>query len=75
MAHEVIKRELIQWITKLEDDAVLDYLKVVKDSSDQQNDWWNDLTDDQKSGIARGLSDVDSGRVHPIKDIRTKYGF
>ena len=75
MGHEVIKRELIQWLTKLEDDATLDYLKVVKDSSDHQNDWWHDLTDDQKSGISRGLSDVDAGRVHPHKDIRIKYGF
>jgi len=74
MGHEAIKIELIQWLTKLEDDDTLDYLKVVKDSSDTQIDWWHDLTDEQKSGIERGLKDVDSGRVHPHNDIKHKYG-
>lgn len=74
MGHEAIKLELIQWLTKLEDDETLDYLKVVKDSSDTNHDWWNDLSDEQKSGINRGLMDVDSGRIHSHDDIKLKYG-
>jgi hypothetical protein len=74
MGHEAIKLELIQWLTKLEDDETLDYLKVVKDSRDSNTDWWNELTDEQKSGIERGLKNVDSGKVHSHKDIKLKYG-
>ena len=74
MGHEAIKLELIQWLTKLEDDETLDYLKVVKDSRDNENDWWHDLSDEQKSGIKRGLLDVDSGRIHSHDDIKLKYG-
>ncbi|RPJ67837.1 MAG: hypothetical protein EHM20_17085 [Alphaproteobacteria bacterium] len=74
MGHEAIKLELIQWLTKLEDDETLDYLKVVKDSSDSNKDWWNELSDEQKSGIERGLKDIDNGRVHSHKDIKLKYG-
>ena len=55
MGQESIKLELIQWLVNLEDDETIDYLKVVKDSNDTQKDWWHDLTDEQKSGIARGL--------------------
>jgi hypothetical protein len=74
MGHKAIKLELIQWLTKLEDDETLDYLKVVKDSSDSNKDWWDELSDEQKSGIERGLKDVDNGRVHSHKDIKLKYG-
>jgi hypothetical protein len=74
MGHEAIKLELIQWLTKLEDDETLDYLKVVKDSSNSNSDWWDELSDEQKSGIDRGLKDVDNGRVHTHKDIKLKYG-
>jgi len=74
MGHDAIKLELIQWLTKLEDDETLDYLKVVKDSSDSNKDWWDELSDEQKSGIERGLEDVDNGRVHSHKDIKLKYG-
>ena len=74
MGHEAIKLELIQWLTKLEDDETLNYLKIVKDSNELQQDWWNDLSEEQKSGITRGLKDVDEGRVHPHSDIKLKYG-
>jgi hypothetical protein len=74
MGHEAIKLELIQWLTKLEDDETLDYLKVVKESSDSGSDWWDELSDEQRSGIERGLKDVDNGRVHSHKDIKLKYG-
>jgi hypothetical protein len=74
MGHEAIKLELIQWLTKLEDDETLDYLKVVKDSSNSNSDWWDELSDEQKSGIESGLKDVDNGRVHTHKDIKLKYG-
>ena len=74
MGHEAIKLELIQWLTKLEDDETLDYLKVVKDSSDSSTDWWHDLSEEQKSGIERGLKDVDQGKTHSHKDIKLKYG-
>ena len=74
MGQESIKLELFQRLANLDDDETIDYLKVVKDSNDTQKDWWHDLTDEQKSGIARGLKDVDEGRVHSHNDIIMKYG-
>lgn len=74
MGHEAIKLELIQWLTKLDDDEILDYLKVVKDSSDSKDDWWHELTDEQKSGINRGLNDIDAKRVQSHNDVKVKYG-
>jgi len=63
MKYKDIKIELIEWISKLEDEEIINYLKVYKDSNVSCNDWWNNLTDEQKSEIEQGLKDVDEGRV------------
>lgn len=53
MGHEAIKLELIEWLTRLEDDEAIEYLKIVKDSRTTDKDWWDGLTDAQKAGIER----------------------
>ncbi len=74
MGHEAIKLELIEWLTKLDDDQTIQYLKIVKDSNDKHTDWWKDLTDEQKKGIQKGLNDVNQGKVIPHDDVKKKYG-
>jgi len=74
MGHDAIKLELIEWLTKLDDDDTLDFLKIVKESREVSQDWWYDLTHEQKLGIERGLKDIDSGNVTPHSEITSKYG-
>lgn len=74
MGKEALKLELIEWLSKLEDEDTIEYLKVVKDTSSLDKDWWNDLTAEQKKGIDRGLKDAEEGRVTPHKDVMKKYG-
>ena len=74
MGHDAIKLELIEWLTKLEDDETIQYLKIVKDSKSNEHDWWDDLSEDERSGIERGLDDVKAGRVVSHDDVRLKYG-
>jgi len=74
MGHEALKLELIEWLTHLDDDDTITYLKIVKDSSETGSDWWQDLTDEQKDGIERGLQDIDAGRVTPHDQVKDKYG-
>jgi len=74
MRNDAIKLELIQWLAKLEDDETLDYLKVVKDSNKTRTDWWHDLSVEQRTGIEKGLKDIDSGKIQSHKDIKLKYG-
>jgi len=61
-------------VVNLEDGETLDYLNEQRDSNETQKDWWHDLTDEQKSGIARGLKDVDEGWVRSHNDIKIQYG-
>jgi len=73
MGLEAIKLELIEWLAKLEDEDTIEYLKVVKDSK-SENDWWKDLTLEQKSGIERGLKDIDEGRVTSHEEVKKRFG-
>lgn len=74
MDRDAIKLELIEWLSKLDDEETIQYLKIVKDSQAKNHDWWNDLTDDQKKRIEKGLSDIDEGRVRSHEDVKKKYG-
>jgi len=74
MGREAIKLELIEWLTKLDDDETIQYLKIVKDSKEEHSDYWDDLTDEQKLGIQRGLNDIDQGKVFPHDEVKRKCG-
>lgn len=70
MGQETIKLELIEWLTKLNEIETLNYLKVVKDSRSGDQDWWSELTEQQRDGIQRGLKDIDEGRVVSHSDVK-----
>lgn len=74
MRIEAIKLELIEWLTKLEDHETIEYLKIVKDSKTSGHDWFNDLTEEQKKGIERGLKDIDERRVFSHDEVKKRYG-
>jgi len=74
MGHDAIKLELIEWLTKLENNDTIEYLKIIKDT-DSSDDWWDELSEEQRNGIERGLKDIDDGRVVPHEEVRLKYGF
>lgn len=73
MEQDTIKLELIAWLTKLKDNETIKFLKIIKDSSSRKHDWWNDLTEQQKLGIQRGLKDIDEGRIVQHSEVKDKY--
>ncbi|PWE00907.1 hypothetical protein [Marinilabilia rubra] len=74
MGHNAIKLELIEWLTKLEDDETIEYLKVVKDSRSENKVWWDDLSGEEQEGINRGLKDIQDGRTFSHEEISKRYG-
>ena len=74
MGFEALKLELIEWLASLDNETTIQYLKVIKDSSDKSGDWWNDLTPDQKKSIEQGLKDAAEGRVISHNEVKAKYG-
>jgi predicted transcriptional regulator len=73
MGHEAIKLELIEWLMHLDDSDTINYLKIMKDSSSDHSDWWEELDDVQKQGINRGLEDIDFGRFTSHENVKIKY--
>lgn len=73
MGLEAIKLELIEWLTKLEDENTIEYLRVVKDSKSEK-DWAESLTSEQKAGIERGLKAINEGRVTPHEEVKKRFG-
>jgi len=74
MENDTLKLELIEWLTKLDDNDTIEYLKIIKDSSSANNDWWDDLSESQKAGIERGINDIKTGKTISHDEVKAKYG-
>ena len=62
-----IKLDLIDWINKLSDADLIQFLDGLRISR-AQNDWWNELSITQKKQILAGLKDADEGRLIDSKN-------
>lgn len=40
---------------------------------EQESDWWDDLSEEAKASIERGLKDAEAGRVTPHEGVMKKY--
>jgi hypothetical protein len=56
------KLDLIAWIEQLSDVNMLTVLDGLR-SSKSDNDWWDNLTENQKQHINEGLNDAENGQV------------
>lgn len=74
MGIETTKLELIEWLTHLEDENTIAYLKEMKDATESNGDWWDDLSESQKASIKRGLKDLEEGKVTPHEEVKSRYG-
>lgn len=74
MKQEAIKIELIEWLQNLKDIDTLKFLKVLKDSSTKNQDWFHELSEEEKEGIERGLEDIKNGKTFSHEDVKAKYG-
>ena len=57
-----IKLDLIDWINKLSDADLIQFLDGLRISR-AQNDWWEELSTSQKKQIFAGLKDADEGKL------------
>jgi hypothetical protein len=61
-----IKLDLIDWINQLSDANLITFLDGLRVSR-TRNDWWEELTTDQKKQILAGIKDADEGKVMDSK--------
>jgi hypothetical protein len=68
------KLDIIQRICEIQDDDLIDLIKNIIDIPQSSNsDWWDQITQEEKESINRGLDDLQKGRVHSHELIRKKY--
>ena len=66
-----IKIELIQWLTTLDDNSLIQKILDLKKS--QTTDWWSELTEEEKTSIEKGISDAEKGKLNSHLEARKIY--
>ncbi|MFM6947970.1 MAG: hypothetical protein ACKOWQ_03050 [Aquirufa sp.] len=65
------KLELIQWLSTIEDLSVID--KIIDLKKQENKDWWNLISDEEKQSIEIGLQDADAGKLNSHSKARQLY--
>lgn len=65
------KYSLIEYITKIEDNSLIDKLKQFVKAND--HDFWNDLTEGQKQEIKTGMQELDRGEKYSYEQVMSKH--
>ncbi len=66
------KLEIIKWVTNLKDKTAIERLRMLR-ANPKKSDWWNEITEEEKTAIDKGLADIKAGRVKPHKDAKKLY--
>jgi hypothetical protein len=65
------KIELIQWLSALEDKAMIE--KLLKFRNAETKDWWESISSEEKESIAKGLEDAKKKKLKPHSSARKLY--
>lgn len=66
------KLELIQWLSTVEDSAILKKISELRKK--ETVDWWNSISEQEKKSIELGLQDADEGKLNPHDKAKELYG-
>jgi hypothetical protein len=56
------KLDLIDWINRLSDENIIEFLDGLK-SSKSKEDWWDELSESQQKMLQNGIDDIEAGNV------------
>jgi predicted P-loop ATPase/GTPase len=66
------KLEIIKWVTGLKDNTAIERLKMLR-KKPKKTDWWDEITDEERAAIDKGLEDIKAGRVKPHREAKKLY--
>ena len=64
---------MIEWISKLNDPSLINQLLEIKNAHKESGDSWNQLDDEERASIERGLQDFKEGKTHSHEIARKVY--
>ena len=65
------KKELIQWLSTLYDEAVID--KIMKLRESETSDWWREISKEEMESLEKGIKDADCGKLKSHSEARKLY--
>lgn len=72
MSAAELKNDLIKIIINTDDMAFLQQVKDFFKKHKNSTDWWEEISDQEKEMIERGLKDVEEGKVVAHEDVRAE---
>jgi hypothetical protein len=66
---EARKINLINWISSLQDDTILEKLEKIQQKKD---DWWDSVSENDKKAINEGIDQLDRGVYLTHEQVRSK---
>lgn len=62
------KIELIQWLSTLEDQSLIDKLLKLRDA--ENTDWWQELSAKEKASIEKWIKEAEEGKLKPHSTVK-----
>lgn len=66
---KALREEIKEYINHADDRT----LRLMRAIIEAENDWWDEISEEEKASIKRGIKDVKEGRVMPHEDVMKKY--
>ena len=66
------KLEIIKWVTGLKDNTAIERLRMLRDMP-KKTDWWDEITDEERAAVDKGLADIKAGRIRPHREVKKLY--
>jgi hypothetical protein len=67
---ETRKVSIISWLTHLNNEEIISEIERLKDI---EPDWWDVISNEEKSEIEHGLSEVERGETKTHEEVMSKY--
>lgn len=67
------KIDLIQWLSTIENETILDKVSALI-STEMKNDWWQNANEEERKSIEKGILDADEKRLKPHSKAKAIYG-
>lgn len=65
------KIELIQWLSSLEDNTIID--KLIQFRKRETKDWWDTVSKEAAISIEKGIEDADNKKLNDHSSARKRY--
>lgn len=68
-----VDKEIVQYLPRLNMKQKRTVLTVVKTFMEDQQDWWDEISEEQQKAIDKSLAEMKSGKLTPHNDVMKKY--